>query len=240
MTDSNSFFRFVWRLNALVLLCGGLLLLGVMGAFWGGPLFWGKNERDLPAIPEQQAADQKLKPQLDTFRRADGPVFHASLYGWSQDSESGGNRRKFSSLYGYRDQPPILNVVFFNSTDGSVKRLFPNDNGLVVEQRDIDSIDEGGRQKVVGRAYTYVSEDTNGDTRLSEADRRRIIVTRPDGSNAVTIVEGIDSLESTYNVSAANPVLAWFSKVGNDLTFGEFDMTSFQVGRTLPVVLPQK
>lgn len=241
MTDSNMFFRIVWRLNGLVFLCLGLLLLVLAAVTWGGSLFQNSAGRDLPAVAvAEQPADQKLKPQLDNFRRAEGAVFHASLFGWSQDGEESEGKSKYSSVYGYRTRPPVLNVVFFNATDGSTKRLFPDDGGLVVAQQEIARVDENGKQQVVGRAFTYVGKDTNGDRRLSETDRQDIVVTKPDGSNPVTIVEGVDNFDTSYRMAATSPILSWFSKIGDELTYGEFDTATFQPGRTLPVTVLQK
>lgn len=238
MTDSNAFFRLIWRLNALVILAFaglGLFLLGV--SFW--PYMKG-NDRGRPVASETQAPveDAMIIPTLGRFERVGPPLYMASLAAWKGEGRA-------SKLYGYTKGAPIINLVYLDSSSGKTRRLFADDNGLVATWTGV-ALQEGEfnasrRADLTSRSAAtiirYIKADTDGDKRLTEQDRGDLMIVRRDGFGLKTIAEGIDEGDS-YSLGQNDAAgRAIFYSRGGRQFMRELDISTLAVGPEMPIGL---
>lgn len=243
MTDSHPFFRFVWRINALLIL-GVAVVVGAFVAYetarqalrsrsvYRAPA--GGLETPLPTAERPPTAPPQEVLHVGQFTRADGPIFHAPLYA----GRPGDAYKSISSMKGGGER--IRNIMIFDSRTGAVTQLFPDDKGRILDEEVVSRRrGEGLQNGTLARVYAYATEDTNGDGRLDSGDRHRIVVTKPDGSNPVVIAENVDRYGAASADRAGDTILAYFLRRGPELTYGEFDLDAFKPGRTTPVAVPR-
>ncbi|WP_020177727.1 hypothetical protein [Methylopila sp. M107] len=241
MTDSNPFFRFVWRANALLILFAALgtaLVLGAFAAFNLAPLLReftdGPDFHPAPKQGEQKdpAAEPAGGVRIGSFQ-ASGDVYYAPLYRTLDRDEA--KPASFSKSSGYDAR--ALNLVFFDPAKDEVRRLLPDERGLITQQTTLrDGNDLSGRVRAL--LLTYIPADTDGDGRLDDGDAKRIILVRPDGSAMATLADGVDALDTTWRVDGA-ATLRYFTRVGEEVSFGEVDLDSFAVPAEKKVPLPK-
>lgn len=228
MTDTNAFFRFIWRANALMIFFAALALgLGLLVTVVGNFILW-PNDRGMPAPPPAEGAGTTpdTKPAtiaVGPITRAEGAIYQFSLLRRSAERNAGVS---LSDIKGYREATTV-NVIFFDAASGALRRLFPNDDGVVVEQ--VEAIEIGSRSNVRARLFGYVRADTDRDGRLTRSDERRYLVTKPDGSGAVTVAENVESLDLMPIASGAR-TLSFFARKGDQVRYGEIDLESFATG----------
>lgn len=240
MTDSNPFFRFVWRVNALVILATALVAALALASFVAFNIGSVLRELGIPDEfePAPRSADPRspapaLPPQIriGSFQAA-GPVYYAPLY---RGLDRGG--MTFGSSSGSNYDASALNLVFFNPATNEVRRLLPDEKGLITQQIALrDGAELSGRIRAL--LLTYVAADTDGDGRVSESDRKRILLARPDGSATVTLADGVDALDTTWRADGAS-TLRFFTRIGDEVRYGEVDLDSFAVAPEKTVSLPK-
>ena len=244
MTDSHPFFRFVWRLNALVML-GVAVVVGsfvayelARQAFRSRAVYRAPDrgmETPLPTAEREPSAPPQEVLHVGQFSRADGHVFHAPLYA----GRPGDAYKYVSSVKGGGGER-IRNIMIFDSRTGAVTRLFPDDKGRILDEDLVSRApDEKSRSEPLARVYVYVAADTNGDGRLDGSDRQRIYVTKPDGSGPLLLAEDVDRYAPAQPTRNSEAILAYFLRRGGELTYGEFDLDAFKPGRTTPVAVPR-
>lgn len=244
MTDSHPFFRLVWRLNALAFL-GVALVVGSFASYSIASEFLRSRshrvvdrglETPLPAPAERGGTPDVPKPVLRVgqFTRADGAVFQAPLF---EVTGRGGN--KYISSVKEGGGTTVRNTLFFDSESGDVRRLFSDDKGRILDEDLVTrSASHWPKSRSLARVYIYVPTDTNGDGRLDTGDRQRIVVTRPDGSQPIVLAEDVERFGVGSAQDGREMTLSYFLRKGEELHYGEFDLTAFKPGRTAPVKVP--
>ena len=88
----------------------------------------------------------------------------------------------------------LRNRRFVNTATGEQRKLFPGLGQLLMAPRDLHEGEDltdgrnGSRSGAVyATLYRVVDRDSNGDGRLSRQDASQLIITRPDGRDAVTL-----------------------------------------------------
>lgn len=93
----------------------------------------------------------------------------------------------------YRDSGETRNVLFLSAPGKTAHWLFKDQKNVILESFPlaVSSCDE--RDCPAGALYfEFASEDSNADGRLDSEDRVNIGITRPDGSDFVEVLHGID------------------------------------------------
>jgi hypothetical protein len=208
MTDGeNSFFRLVWRFNALAIATAsiGFILLGAYAA-----VSILKEETRVRRVTnvvnigdaERVAEDFSLeRPDViagTSYVRV--PLRRGQTYG-------GG------SYYSKRTDQ-IVNYVFLNTSTNESRWLFERAGQLILESQvlfsKLKSAPEELRQSV-GIIYVVVDRDSNGDGRLTERDAQSLATSDVDGTNYRKLIEGIDQLYSVQQI-ADDKVLVLYQK----------------------------
>lgn len=243
MTDSNPFFRFVWRVNAL-LIFGLALVVGLFVAYQLGRdllrsrVAYRAPDRGLetPLPAPEGAPDTAPREVLHVgmFTQADGAIYVAPVF----VGAPGDGYKNVSSVKGASER--VRNIVLFDSTTGAVSRLFPDDKGRVLDEDVIvRSRHDWPRSRTMARIYVHVATDTNGDGRLDWRDRQRIVITQPDGSRPTVLVDDVDRYGLATTPDGQETKLSYFVRRDGELLFGEFDLETFEAGRTTPVKVPR-
>ncbi|TDR89642.1 hypothetical protein [Enterovirga rhinocerotis] len=241
MTDSNVFFRLVWRVNALLILGVALAVCALVGSQLARDLSRGWTASRGPdrgiatpaTVPAGRAAEAPPEVlHVGRFARADGPILYAPLY-----LGRPGDIAKYAS--GPKQGAQTRNIVFFDSRDGALRRLLPDDAGRILDQTTIARREPGEDSRPVARLYVHVPADSSGDGVLDHRDLQRILVTRPDGSGQVVLAEGVDHFVTVEAGSGAGRTLSYFVRRGGELHYGAFDLATFEPGRSTPVPLPK-
>ncbi|MFC3692809.1 hypothetical protein [Chenggangzhangella methanolivorans] len=242
MTDSNAFFRFIWRMNALVIF--GLALLSLLAVVYWVVELVGPRARN---VVEISSAGEKDAPAREPARelkvggfQPSGPsVFEAPLL----RASSSRKRPALSSGFKGGEDQIALNVVFFNTQTGEIKRVFPTDSGLVLRRH---AVRFSEKDDPVAHLYVYVPADSNGDKLLTDDDAKRVVMVRPDGGSMITLAEGVDEFdradETNYGsmlVKADAPKLRCFVRKYDETRFLEVDLATFTVTSGPVVALPK-
>lgn len=182
-------FTLIKRINSALLLLG---LLG-LGAFiaWN---IWSSNHwqssRSVP-IPATQAGE--AKPVLLEFGQirnicgTDTQMLELSTRGDSGKFSSGG--------YGSETR----NVLFLSGKDKTPRWLFPVQSNLILtaEQLRHETESCGSKQAPASALFfEYISNDSNGDGKLSREDRSRIALAKPDGTGLTEVLDGVSRVLS--------------------------------------------
>lgn len=111
------------------------------------------------------------------------------------------------------------NYFFLNSVDKTTRWLAPTNKYLFTDER---TIQEGNTNnntaKVLAIEYKIVKNDTNGDGRLTSADKKSFAMSEVDGSNFTEIVEGVDEFLGSEQQNADTLLLFYRSDAKNFLT----------------------
>ncbi len=224
MSGSETFFRYVWRFNALALACAsvGFILLGSYVA-----LSILKDETrvrratNVVNLGERETVTNEFalgRPDFVTgtsYVRV--PLRRGQLFG-------GG------SFYYSKNTEQTVNYVFLNTSTSESRWLFKGAGQLILESHflysKLRSAVEESRESV-GIVYIVVDRDSNGDGRLSEKDTASLEVSAVDGTNARKLIEGIEQLYSVQQI-ADDKVLVLYLK--NTQTVSEvYSLPSMQL-----------
>ena len=243
MTDSNAFFRFIWRINALTILAITVIGILTMAAVTG---MFGVGERNVVSVQtksdEAAAAPRPVHAvKIGDFQPSAPSVFEAPLNRTGTDLD----RPVLSSGFKGGGAETALNVVFFNSQTGETRRIFPHDNGLVLRRHALRVRDQ---EFPLAHLYVYVAADSTGDQLLTDADAKRVVLVRPDGGSMIALADGVDEFDRAeagagrygdVDVKADAPKLRGFVRQGEEIRYLEVDLNSFEVTRGPAVALPK-
>lgn len=168
--------RRVWLLNGLILLPALILLLVSAAASLFPAVFDGGTPAFIAVGPQgQRENDEAARPRAvryGTPRPIRGSAYRIVEihHGKAEQSEGAG----LSGSYGYgkdRDVGPLVNAAFL-ATDGSGRLLL--DRPALITELDfpLPGFNEDSAQRFI--AYEIVLEDSDGDGRLTEDDRRAL------------------------------------------------------------------
>ncbi|MCE1171482.1 MAG: hypothetical protein LWW84_09170 [Azovibrio sp.] len=182
-------FTLIKRINSALLLLG---LLG-LGAFiaWN---IWSSNQwqssRAVP-IPATQAGE--AKPVLLEFGQIEN--IHGTGTQMLELSARDSSGKLYSSGYGSETR----NVLFLSGKDKTPRWLFPVQSNLIltVEQLRHETESSGSKQAPASALFfEYISNDSNGDGKLSRDDRSRIALAKPDGTGLTEVLDGVSRVLS--------------------------------------------
>ena len=102
------------------------------------------------------------------------------------------------SLYG-KEANAVRNYLFVDLQDKSSRWLIPTNDHLILNMErlaaDGTSVRWGGEDKPAKwLVFDVVTSDTNGDKRLTDADRKTIAIAGADGSRYAEVLGGIDAV----------------------------------------------
>jgi hypothetical protein len=175
----NTFDRTLWRL------IGILLLLGVLGifsciiyAFARSSLFSEEEKKEAAVV----TTDKKQEKQYLQLRSAS--ILSGTNTLRSSLSKIQSNRSFLKSEYG----GSISNFLFMDSANLKSWWLLPDHEGIIQESHDLTTPRHGNNRKVVSSVYEIITEDSNGDGRISLDDNPRLFFSTNQPSSGLDLI----------------------------------------------------
>ncbi|MDB4307734.1 hypothetical protein N9985_00445 [Gammaproteobacteria bacterium] len=211
MTKQSSVFRTIWRINAVLLLLAGigslLIILVNLGLF---KLFEAKepavNRRTIDIGEVDDTAvitDQWFLGRLK--RIAGSEYFYLPL-----KSEEVTAKKKSSgsaALFSSGSSGNTRNLLFIDPLTDSSTWLYPSNDQLIsnvrvytthseakATSRDRRKQNEKANVNAVGIMYTIIDNDSNGDGKLTGADKPSLAVSAPNGADYKVLLKDVDRI----------------------------------------------
>ena len=228
------FFRYLWRINGVLIFFAALLMVGVLGYIAITFLDFGGHEAEQVVHVEPGAATKVEAPTLQSFYSVSGStIMRAALTFGSRYSSS-----SFSKGGSYSTR----NYLFFDSETLKAHWLFPDSRQLILEcdeLREIVQEDESKRptSRAIAFFYHTIDSDTNGDKQLTRDDKINIAYSRPDGSSYTTVIKGIDRIIGSDTIDRGKRHVLAYEADKKWLT-AVISLTTFKIEKTgeLPAI----
>lgn len=181
MPDSNAFFRWVYRLLALMALLGGVALaLVVIGGWWSSSKW---RERQSVEVTVQGEAGKPVKRQfrfygLQSLRGTDTSLLRVG--------EFVGSSRVMGSGYGADKYD--RNLVFLRG-DRKATWLFARNNQTIRDVFELCRCEPEENARVIALYLEVVNADTNRDGETNEADLAIPALVRADGTGYTVLLD---------------------------------------------------
>ncbi|MEM7535967.1 MAG: hypothetical protein AAF639_27550 [Chloroflexota bacterium] len=185
--EESQFFRIVWRFNALIILCAGILAIGVL--LFAGYTIMSEFTRDIDTrsvVNVDEASEVEEAWSFGSMADIDGSPYLMIPFNSDQAYDQSFSRKASLS---------VRNYLFIHSETSEQHWLFDTDAYLIsnnvhlsektmaMEQNDVQAI-----------LYQVIKTDTNGDQRLNYIDLQTIGVSLPNGEGYTEIISEIDLL----------------------------------------------
>ncbi|MGI9413694.1 MAG: hypothetical protein ACR2PM_08490 [Hyphomicrobiales bacterium] len=187
MSKVSRFFRYIWRINAVLLLFTGLLATAA-----GGVLIYSTYEYFYPAAEPYYSLrgttyariDEQPEPaksvRLGAFQQLRGIPEVIAPFGLIH------TRPVLSSQVNTAE---VVDYLVVNSVQGTSWWLRGKETGVVLRRWDIAEDDAAPVSLI---AVSVIPADSNGDGKYSSGDERHFILAKPDGSAKVMVAEKIE------------------------------------------------
>lgn len=205
--EDNSFFRFVWRINGLVIMVGGLMAIVVL-AFSGYKIAKDitreRGVRNIVNVKEEKNVQEKW--QLGNLSKVQGsPYVMISL----------NSDQSYAQSYYSKALSSVRNYLFINSSSNEKHWLLETNQYLITNATFLLSEKEdcSKPKNVIAILYKIVKDDTNNDGRLTGDDLQTIGLSLPTGQGYKEVINGIDQFIG-YSLVDEGSVLVVFQRNG--------------------------
>lgn len=208
--NATKFFRYLWRINAVLILLTALIACGLVGFTAINLMFFGRGVAAEAVQVEPEPEAEPEKPDLASFQEVKGaPILRAPL--------TFGKRFRHKTLSGSGASYSTRNYLFLDleTMEMETRWLFPTNKQLIAESSELNEIvpgDEPGTTKLQTIAFLYVTidADTNGDKQLTTDDKLTLAYSRPDGTGYTSAITGIDEVLGSETIKdTAKHVVAY-------------------------------
>jgi hypothetical protein len=197
--NENSFFKLVWRFNALAIAVATTICI-LLGVFAALMIF--REETRPRRVTNVVNIDQQDKVSEEFSLGNPGAIAGTSFVRVplfrGQSYNTGSLPLPKSS------QQNLVNYLFLNISTNESWWLFNGVGQLVIDDRSqFNKVKDSPDQPRIGVGviYTVVERDSNGDNRLTEKDAVSLATSKVDGTNYRKLIESIDQLYSIQQVS---------------------------------------
>jgi hypothetical protein len=232
MDDSNRFFKFVWRFNALIVAAAGLL--AILLALYA-----------LYEITKSVTQDRDINNVVTIDPAV--PVEEDIYLGYPQIQNGAGHvrvalyrdQRRSMGLYSKSSGGNMVNVLFVDAATGAQSWLFKGTQRQIFSDLETFSSLRSSDRVVAAIVYTLAEADSNGDGRISNEDQKSIAVSLPDGSGYRVVLADVERLFSVEQISD-NRVLVLYAK-GAESRSAIFNVPDFSLVKdsAIPLVAAQ-
>ena len=222
---AQRFFRYLWRIDAiLILVAAGAITFGAAALLFqelGENVAMRRNANAGVPVASPDAAEPRLNLSLDHAEAIAGsPVLRANLF---VNQEGKG----FSSS-GYRE---IRNVLFIDPNQGTSHWLLPDNDHVIMEHSDLTDERDPLRHRVVA-SVVLVKPRSNE----SERTTGRLLLLDSNGTNIVEIAKDVRDMHvATLEASE----LRILYERNRRLTLAVFDAASLVKKREHEIDIPQ-
>ncbi len=191
---TNKVFRFIWRLNALIILVGGLL--------FGLQTIW--RERHIA----REIFGPHFRSNIVNLEKGEKISEFWSLGDFSQVEGTPWlvapviSDQKYHQSYYSKEPSSVRNYMFLQSDTLTCRPLLPNHQSLIVDMIRVGEKEQRYEfKKVTGLIYVIVKEDTNHDKRLTGNDKKTIAVSDPSGQKYRELLTDIEIFRGSTQVT---------------------------------------
>ncbi len=203
---TTRFFRFVWQIDAVIILLVGLFTLVLLTFLLNDMV--GNQPSTVVTTAAEKKQDEEFK--LGRFVRIGGGRYlWAPLYS--------GKSGYWGSLKGA--SLSVRNYLFLNMDDMSSHWLFSGREFLIIRADLLSKVDDAGlpdeerTKRVIGILCQVVRSDTDGDDRLSETDKLSIVVSDANGHLVLDVVDNVDRFLG-YEMADEDTLVLMYEKDG--------------------------
>jgi hypothetical protein len=183
--EENKFFKYLWRVNGVVLLIVGFLAIGVLT--FAGYKIYSETMRErgqVSIVNIQPKAEIKEKWELGYMSKVPG----TSIIILSLNSD-----QSYSQSYYNKSTLSARNYLFIDAENNTKHWLFKTNQQLVISiEKMTKHIEQKNRMTTI--LYKIVKEDTNNDKRLTNKDLYTIGLSQPDGTGYKEVLRDIEML----------------------------------------------
>lgn len=214
--EDSKFFKFVWRFNGIAIMVTIIVAIVTMaGSILGG--FWKKNEPIIANVANDPDGQEKWR--LGYAQKIRGRVVVIPLVSERKYVKVGVPGMK-SALHSYGDSYSGRNLLFIDGESNQSKWLFPTNNQMITSCKFLPKDDEYKNKDVNFIVYEIVTEDTNGDKKLTSDDTASIAVSSFDGSNYKVIAPKVNRLIDVSQISNDRILMIYQkNKIGYSATY---------------------
>ena len=177
-------FRIIGRINSILILLGGLLVIGILGyALYQIVKSHTGEIRTTDIVNTEPGESIEVQLELGSFEQLPGITY------WWAPVMSTQNYR-YSSYD--KETTAIRNYLFVNALDKSSHWLVPNNRSLFLKAGPLlYKTDNSSPESADWLQYDVVKSDTNQDGRLTSEDEKTIAVSRVTGENYRELIQNV-------------------------------------------------
>ncbi|KPH60202.1 hypothetical protein AMS58_18465 [Pseudoalteromonas porphyrae] len=231
---SETFFKWVWNLNGLILLLGiviGTLLISYQLA----QTIFSDNYIEPPTLNLADDKNEEEKWRLGYPQRIGKTDFYFIELESEKLTIEAETEREFgqvtenfngSSYYKY-NATRSKNVMFINGKTNHSNWLFSTTDQLILDIQPLYLSEFDSQSSAAGIAYDVIKNDTNNDGLLNSDDKSTFALSKTDGSDYNEIITGYDSVLE-YDVNEDGNLFVLF--IDNSDVFSMLvDLTTFKI-----------
>ena len=186
--EETKFFKNIWRFNALIIACAGLLAMAVL--LFAGYMFYDDMKRSrhqnriVNVDPETNIEEVFRLGRVQRITGTQSVIIPLNA------------KQKYSMSYSSgKSASSVRNILFSNMHTEASKWLLPNNQFLIANHRLLNKENSyGDNYNVVTILYDVVKSDTNNDSRLTTNDKLTIAMSDPEGNNYTEVLDTIDEV----------------------------------------------
>jgi len=204
--EENKFFRYIWRINGLILLVAGVMAIGVLA--FAGYKIYAKTTRDRSTrniVNIQEDSELKEEWRLG---------YMADIQGTSYVMVPLNSDQSYAQSYYSKSSSSARNYLFINSKNNEQHWLLKNNKYLIADMAMLSEYGYRNEERNI-RAILYqvIKKDTDKDGRLTNKDLKTISISRSNGSEYKELIQGVDVFVGQRTVDE-NTLLIVYQKQG--------------------------
>lgn len=221
----SSFFRRLWRVNAVLIFVGGVLAIGLLlfaVVEIGGEMLRPRSRQGVVDVGRH--ASEELVFTLGDFEQVAGAgVLRAPLRSKQDRLKVAGFGSSGGDTY-----LATRNHLFFDVGMKQAHWLTQGHDQVFLSTRELTfQREKTGRLTAVAIVYEVVSSDTNGDAQLTRADSLDLAISDPRGRRYAVLLKGIDRYLSDF--VRQDQSLLLFYETSDEVRVAEVDPTLLKI-----------
>ena len=229
--DENKFFKFIWRINGLLIFSIAALSLILLTFTLYHEFNRATGERNVHSVvnvdEEQEVENRWVFGQISTLQ--DTPYIILPLY----------SNQEYDQTYFSKSARSNRNYLYINTLTENKNWLYDHNRFLISDRETlkIKKVDSEKDQKTpIAHLFQVIENDTNADGRLNTKDKLNIVLTHIDGTNRQNILSNIDDFLG-HTLNDNNELVALYSK--DNATFSvRINLETFKISSQTEVKKP--
>lgn len=232
---SNSFFRTLWRFNALAIAVCGLLgiFVGMFAAYHvARDVFRTSYQAQDIARVEPAETAKPGDPATPNVQTGFSTGYFSVIRGTTNLQAPIIAKQSYDFRYSSKDASSTRNFLFYDTATGSSRKLLADEKQLIVAHSELRPDGETGATAPKALLFHIVEADTTKDGILSHADAITFALARTDGSGLTRLdLKGAGSHGQSVSADGATLIL-FVEEAAGVLKAHHVDLSTFKITRT--------